>query len=61
MNNRQEWLLLRKTYLGGSDLGAVIGVNKYRTALDVYLEKTSEHSPETSNTPVRDKDCMNIQ
>lgn len=37
---------MRKTYLGGSDLGAVICVNKYKTALDVYLEKTSEHSPE---------------
>jgi putative phage-type endonuclease len=49
MSSREEWLLLRKTYLGGSDLGAVIGVNKYKTALDVYLEKTSEHSPETSN------------
>ena len=49
MINREEWLLMRKTYLGGSDLGAVIGVNKYKTALDVYLEKTSEHSPETSN------------
>ena len=37
MINREEWLLMRKTYLGGSDLGAVIGVNKYKTALDVYL------------------------
>ena len=49
MSSREEWLLMRKTYLGGSDLGAVIGVNKYKTALDVYLEKTSEHYPETSN------------
>ena len=49
MSNREEWLEARKTYLGGSDLGAVIGVNKYKTALDVYLEKTSEHSPETNN------------
>ena len=49
MSSREEWLLLRKTYLGGSDLGAVIGVNKYKTALDVYLEKTSEHSPEIGN------------
>ena len=49
MSNREEWLLVRKTYLGGSDLGAVIGVNKYKTALDVYLEKTSEHSPEIGN------------
>ena len=49
MNNREEWLRERKTYLGGSDLGAVIGINKYKTALDVYLEKTSEHFEETNN------------
>jgi putative phage-type endonuclease len=49
MSNREEWLLLRKTYLGGSDLGAVIGVNKYKTALDVYLEKTSEFVEEVNN------------
>jgi len=49
MSSREEWLLLRKTYLGGSDLGAVIGVNKYKTALDVYLEKTSEFVEEVNN------------
>ena len=41
MNSREEWLRERKTYLGGSDLGSIIGANKYKTALDVYLEKTS--------------------
>ena len=40
--NKQKWLEARKTYLGGTDISAVIGVNPYRTALDVYLEKTSE-------------------
>ena len=49
MSNREEWLRERKTYLGGSDLGAVIGVNKYKTALDVYLEKTSEFVEEANN------------
>lgn len=49
MNNREEWLEARKTYLGGSDLGAIISVNKYKTALDVYLEKTSENFEETNN------------
>ena len=52
MSSIEEWLEARKTYLGGSDLGAVIGVNKYKTALDVYLEKTSEHSPETNNDAI---------
>jgi putative phage-type endonuclease len=49
MNNRAEWLRERKTYLGGSDLGAIIGVNRYKTALDVYLEKTSEFTEEVNN------------
>ena len=42
MENKQEWLLMRKNYLGGSDLGAIAGLNPYRTALDVYLDKTSD-------------------
>ena len=42
MENRQEWLRERKNYLGGSDLGAIAGLNPYRTALDVYLDKTSD-------------------
>ena len=42
MKNKQEWLRERKNYLGGSDLGAIAGLNPYRTALDVYLDKTSD-------------------
>lgn len=49
MINREEWLLMRKTYLGGSDLGAIVGGNRYKTALDVYLEKTSEFVEEVNN------------
>ena len=42
MKNKQEWLRERKNYLGGTDLGAIAGLNPYRTALDVYLDKTSD-------------------
>jgi len=42
MKNKQEWLMERKSYIGGSDLGAIAGLNPYRTALDVYLDKTSD-------------------
>jgi putative phage-type endonuclease len=42
MENKQQWLRERKNYLGGSDLGAIAGLNTYRTALDVYLDKTSD-------------------
>jgi len=29
----------RRTYIGGSDIGAICGVSPYKTAMDVYLDK----------------------
>lgn len=39
---REEWLRLRKNGIGGSDAGAICGLNPYSSALDVYYNKTSE-------------------
>lgn len=41
-DNKEKWLKERKTYIGGSDLGSILGINNFRTELDVYFEKTSE-------------------
>ena len=38
--DRDEWLSLRKNYIGGSDAGAVAGMNPYMGAYGVWLEKT---------------------
>ena len=38
--SREEWLELRKRYIGGSDAGAVAGMSPYRGAYAVWLEKT---------------------
>ena len=35
----EQWLDLRKTGIGGSDAGAIMGLNKYSTPLSVYLAK----------------------
>lgn len=40
MNARDEWLNERKTGLGGSDIGAILGLSPYRTPVDVWAEKT---------------------
>lgn len=40
MNAREERLLARRAGLGGSDIGAMLGLSKYRTPGDVWLEKT---------------------
>lgn len=37
--SREEWLKLRTTGIGGSDAGAILGLNKYSTPLSVYLAK----------------------
>ncbi|MDB1947643.1 YqaJ viral recombinase family protein [Clostridium tertium] len=38
--DKLEWLKERQCGIGGSDVGAILGVNKYKTAFEVYLEKT---------------------
>ena len=38
--NKEEWLKLRKGYIGGSDAAAVIGLNPYKSAFTLWAEKT---------------------
>lgn len=49
MNAREQWLLQRRAGLGGSDIGAILGLSKFRTPVDVWAEKTgrAEGSAET--------------
>ena len=39
---RDEWLELRRQGIGGSDAAAILGLNPWKTAMDVWLEKTGE-------------------
>jgi len=39
MLNNQDFTRNRAAFLGGSDIGAILGVSKYRSAMDVWLEK----------------------
>lgn len=38
--NREEWLELRKSYIGGSEAGAVMGLDSYSSPYRVWAEKT---------------------
>jgi putative phage-type endonuclease len=42
MKNRESWLLERRKGIGGSDAAAVLGLSKWKTPLQVYLEKRGE-------------------
>lgn len=44
--NRCEWLKERKKGIGGSDISVIMGVNKWRSKLDLYLDKTSDTTNE---------------
>lgn len=38
----QDWLALRRTGIGGSDVGALLGMNTYTSPFHVYLDKIGE-------------------
>ena len=48
-----EWLRLRKSGIGGSDAGAICGVNPYSSAMKVFRDKTSESVEEQDSEAVR--------
>lgn len=39
IDDRAAWLEARRNYLGGTDIGAILGYNKYATPYDVYASK----------------------
>ncbi|WP_394260821.1 YqaJ viral recombinase family protein [Moraxella boevrei] len=46
--SRTEWLELRQTGIGGSDISAIMGENPHKTAYDVYQEKINPANEEMS-------------
>lgn len=48
-----DWLRLRKSGIGGSDAGAICGLNPYSSAMKVFQDKISEEVEEQNNEAVR--------
>lgn len=38
--NDDDWHTLREKRIGGSDVGAILGVNPYKSIIDIYIDKT---------------------
>lgn len=47
---RAEWLAQRRTGIGGSDVAAILGLSKWRSPLDVYMDKTADEPAEIPDT-----------
>ena len=44
--SHEEWLAYRRRGIGGSDASVVCGVNKYKSPVELWLEKTGQKPPE---------------
>ncbi len=51
--SREEWLKLRKSGIGGSDAGAICGLNPYSSPMKVYQDKTSEDVSDLDSESMR--------
>jgi len=40
--SHDEWLEMRQKGIGGSDIGSIFGLNPYKSAVELWLEKTGE-------------------
>lgn len=50
---REEWLRYRKQGIGGSDAGAICGLNPYCSVMQVYYDKTTEDIDDIDNEAMR--------
>ena len=44
--SHEEWLTYRNLGIGGSDASVVCGINKYKSPLELWMEKTNQKSSE---------------
>lgn len=51
--SKEEWLRLRKNGIGGSDAGAVCGLNPYTSTMDVYVDKTGDAISDYNNEAMK--------
>src|SRR5690625_1801045 len=50
--SRQDWLHERQKGIGGSDASAILGFNPWKSAFELYIEKTSDTVQEIDNEAI---------
>jgi putative phage-type endonuclease len=60
MNKRSSKMLInqdfsvdRTKYIGGSDIGAILGLSRFKTPLEVWMEKTGKDVKKADSLPLR--------
>lgn len=49
--SREEWLKWRKSGIGGSDVSCLLGINKWKSEIELWLDKTNQ----TNEPPVENE------
>ena len=49
----QDFSLDRTKYIGGSDIGAILGLSRFRSPLEVWMEKTGKEVKRLDSLPLR--------
>ena len=49
----QDFSVDRTKYIGGSDIGAILGLSRFRTPLQVWMEKTGKDIKQSDSLPMR--------
>lgn len=55
-SSNDEWLQERKKGIGSSDISAILGIDEFKTPLDVFLDKTGRSEDHYSDTQLDDMD-----
>ena len=56
--DREAWLAARRGGIGGSDIGAILGVNPWKTPMEVWREKRGEVVKDRANWQMRQGNAM---
>lgn len=51
--SREEWLKWRKRGIGGSDVSCLLGINKWKSEIQLWLDKTNQ-----TNEPAEENEAM---
>ena len=49
----QDFSVDRTKYIGGSDIGAILGLSRFRSSLEVWMEKTGKETKKLDSLPLR--------
>jgi putative phage-type endonuclease len=49
----QDFSVDRSKYIGGSDIGAILGLSRFRSPLQVWIEKTGKEISQSDSLPLR--------